>query len=67
MDKECISLSLICFQKVRSILKNEIRDNSYNNEENPGVLYVVMKQMNTVRTVIYGTIHMDSDRDKGYI
>ncbi len=23
--------------------------------------------MNTVRTVIYGTIHMDSDRDKGYI
>ena len=26
-----------------------------------------MKQMNTVRTAIYGTIHMDSDRDKGYI
>ncbi len=26
-----------------------------------------MKQMNTVRTVIYGTIAMDSDRDKGYI
>ena len=23
--------------------------------------------MNTVRTAIYGTIHMDSDRDKGYI
>ena len=23
-----------------------------------------MKQMNTVRTVIYGTIAMDSDRDK---
>ncbi len=26
-----------------------------------------MKQMNTVKTVVYGTIHMDSDRDKGYI
>ena len=26
-----------------------------------------MKQMNTVRTLIYGTIAMDSDRDKGYI
>ena len=26
-----------------------------------------MKQMNTVRTLIYGTIHMDSDRDKEYI
>ncbi len=26
-----------------------------------------MKQMNTVRTVIYGTMTMDSDRDKGYI
>ena len=26
-----------------------------------------MKQMNTVKTTIYGTIHMDSDRDKGYI
>lgn len=23
--------------------------------------------MNTVKTVIYGTINMDSDRDKGYI
>jgi len=67
MGKECISLSLTCFQKFRSILKNEVRDNPYNNEENLGVLYVVMKQMNTVRTVIYGTIHMDSDRDKGYI
>ena len=32
-----------------------------------GVLCSFMKQMNTVRTLIYGTIHMDSDRDKGYI
>lgn len=32
-----------------------------------GVLYVYVKQMNTVKTAIYGTIHMDSDRDKGYI
>ncbi len=26
-----------------------------------------IKQMNAVRFVIYGTISMDSDRDKGYI
>ncbi|VXC50913.1 conserved hypothetical protein [Bacillus mycoides] len=30
-------------------------------------MYVFIKQMNAVRFVIYGTINMDSDRDKGYI